>query len=51
MSGGIHHVFITVTDLARSRPFYAQLMPRLGYAGTWEYGDGLSVGFLGSGGK
>lgn len=44
---GIHHVFITVTDVARSRPFYTALMPRLGYPGTWDYGaDGLSLGFL-----
>jgi catechol 2,3-dioxygenase-like lactoylglutathione lyase family enzyme len=51
-SGGIHHVFLTVTDLRRSRPFYAQLMPRIGYPGTWEYGsDGTSLGFLGAGGS
>lgn len=50
--GGIHHVFITVNDIARSRPFYAALMPRLGYPGTWDYtGDGGSIGFLGSGGS
>jgi len=39
-SGGIHHVFITVKDLRRSRPFYAQLMPRLGYPGVWEFDGG-----------
>src|SRR5512143_4202598 len=51
-SGGIHHVFITIKDLERSRPFYAQLMPRLGYPGTWDFGgDGLSLGFLGAGGS
>jgi catechol 2,3-dioxygenase-like lactoylglutathione lyase family enzyme len=51
-TGGIHHVFITVNDIARSRPFYAALMPRLGYPATWDYaGDGGSVGFLGSGGS
>jgi catechol 2,3-dioxygenase-like lactoylglutathione lyase family enzyme len=51
-SGGIHHVFITVKDLRRSRPFYAQLMPRLGYPGVWEFdGGGESVGFLGAGGS
>ena len=51
-SGGIHHVFITIKDLQRSRPFYAQLMPRLGYPGTWDFGgDGLSLGFLGAGGS
>ena len=36
-SGGVHHVFLTVNDLARSRPFYAALMPRLGYPAMWEY--------------
>ena len=48
--GGIHHVFVTVNDVKRSRPFYAALMPRLGYPGVWDYaGDGLSLGFLGQG--
>jgi catechol 2,3-dioxygenase-like lactoylglutathione lyase family enzyme len=46
---GVHHVILTVNDLARSRPFYAALMPRLGYGATWEYGGG--VGFLGAGGS
>jgi glyoxylase I family protein len=51
-SGGVHHVFLTVNDLARSRDFYAQLMPRLGYPGVWEYpGAADSVGFLGAGGS
>jgi len=49
---GIHHVFITVNDVARSRPFYTALMPRLGYGGTWDFAnDGLSIGFLGAGGS
>jgi len=49
---GVHHVFITVKDVARSRPFYEALMPRLGYPGVWDYGgDGASVGFLGAGGS
>ena len=47
-SGGVHHVFLTVNDLARSRPFYAALMPRLGYPAMWEY-EGQSVGWLASG--
>lgn len=46
MHGSIHHVFITVKDLRRSRPFYERLMPRLGYPTTWEFGDGQSLGFL-----
>jgi catechol 2,3-dioxygenase-like lactoylglutathione lyase family enzyme len=50
VTGGIHHVFLTVNDLARSRPFYAALMPRLGYPGMWDYGA-LSVGWLGTGGS
>jgi catechol 2,3-dioxygenase-like lactoylglutathione lyase family enzyme len=47
---GIHHVFITVNDVARSRPFYAALMPRLGYNGLWEFGA-ESVGWLGADGS
>jgi len=50
MAHGIHHVFITVNDLARSRPFYTALMPRLGYPALWEYA-GESVGWLGAGGS
>jgi catechol 2,3-dioxygenase-like lactoylglutathione lyase family enzyme len=50
--GGIHHVFITVNDVARSRPFYAALMPRLGYPGVWDFAnDGRSIGFLGQAGS
>lgn len=50
--GGIHHVFITVKDLARSRRFYDQLMPRLGYPGTWDFGGaGSSVGYLAGAGS
>lgn len=30
---------------------YAELMPRLGYPAIWEYGGGLSVGWLGRGGS
>ena len=45
--GGVHHVFLTVNDLARSRAFYGQLMPRLGYPAVWEYpGAADSVGFM-----
>lgn len=50
-SGGVHHVFLTVNDLARSRRFYQALMPRLGYPGLTEYGDGAPVGFYGAGGS
>jgi glyoxylase I family protein len=48
---GVHHVFLSVTDLARSRSFYAALMPRLGYPAIWEYENGGAVGWLGSGGS
>ena len=48
-SGGVHHVILTVNDLARSRTFYAGLMPHLGYPTIWEYGGGL--GFLSPGGS
>jgi len=44
-------VFLAVNDLARSRPFYVALMPRLGYPATWEYDDAQSVGWLGPGGS
>lgn len=50
MAHGIHHVFITVNDVQRSRPFYAALMPRLGYGALWEY-EGASVGWLGAAGS
>ena len=48
-TGGVHHVFLTVNDLARSRPFYTALMPRLGYPGLFEAGSVL--GFLSAGGS
>ena len=49
MTGSVHHVFLTVNDLARSRVFYAALMPRLGYPSTWEVDGG--VGWLSPGGS
>ena len=48
-AGGVHHVFLTVNDLARSRPFYAALMPRLGYPEMRDFG--AVVGFSSSGGS
>jgi len=42
--GRVHHVFVNVTDPEGSRPFYAWLMPRLGYATSWDFGEG--VGWL-----
>jgi catechol 2,3-dioxygenase-like lactoylglutathione lyase family enzyme len=48
-AGRVHHVIINATDLARSRRFYAGLMPHLGYPGVTE-GDGV-VGWWGDGGS
>ena len=48
-TGGVHHVFLAVNDLARSRPFYVALMPRLGYPGVWDAGG--VIGFLSPGGS
>jgi catechol 2,3-dioxygenase-like lactoylglutathione lyase family enzyme len=42
--GRVHHVFVNVKDMARARPFYEWLMPRLGYATSWAYEGGH--GFL-----
>ena len=39
-AGRVHHVFVNVSDLARSRAFYEWLMPRLGYSGSWAYDAG-----------
>lgn len=50
-TGGVHHVILTVNELPRSRPFYAALMPRLGYPAIWDYAGGLSVGWVGPGGS
>src|SRR5881397_3359048 len=49
-TGGGHHVFLTVSALARARSFYAALMPRLGYPGMWDVG-GSVVGWFGPGGS
>jgi glyoxylase I family protein len=46
---GIHHVFLSVKDLERSRAFYAQLMPTLGYGGRWDWDT--SSGWLSAGGS
>jgi hypothetical protein len=45
----VHHVILTANDLARSRPFYAVLMPRIGYPGISDYGT--AVGWFGTGGS
>jgi catechol 2,3-dioxygenase-like lactoylglutathione lyase family enzyme len=49
VTGGVHHVILTVNDLARSKPFYAALLPTLGYPGSLEHGTG--AGWFGSGGS
>src|SRR5207237_6726788 len=46
---GVHHVFLNVSDLARSRRFYAWLMPTLGYAGRTD--EGSVSGWFGRGGS
>jgi hypothetical protein len=33
-TGRVHHVFVNVIAVARSRAFYDWLMPQLGYAGS-----------------
>jgi len=48
-TGGVNHVFLTVNDLARSKPFYAALMPRLGYPAAHDFGNVL--GWSGTGGS
>ncbi len=48
-AGGVHHVFVNVTDIARARRFYGWLMPRLGYPGTSDYGT--VIGWFGEGGS
>src|SRR5947199_140654 len=50
-TGGVHHVFLTVNDLSRSRAFYRSLMPRLGYPGIWEAEGAPVVGWLSPGGS
>ena len=47
--GGVHHVILTVNDLARSRPFYAALMPRVGYPERWETEGHPVIGWSGPG--
>jgi catechol 2,3-dioxygenase-like lactoylglutathione lyase family enzyme len=47
--GRVHHLIVNVTDLARSRRFYGELIPRLGYPGVTEYPG--TVGFWGPAGS
>jgi catechol 2,3-dioxygenase-like lactoylglutathione lyase family enzyme len=48
-TGGVHHVFLTVNDLARSRDFYAKLMPRIGYPEMHDFK--VVLGWSSSGGS
>jgi catechol 2,3-dioxygenase-like lactoylglutathione lyase family enzyme len=48
-TGGVHHVFLTVSDLARARDFYTKLMPRLGYPAMQDFETVL--GWISSGGS
>lgn len=43
-AGRVHHVFVNVADMTRAREFYGWLMPALGYATSWDFGNGQ--GFL-----
>jgi catechol 2,3-dioxygenase-like lactoylglutathione lyase family enzyme len=47
--GALNHVILTVNDLARSKPFYAALMPRLGFPNAHAFGPFL--GWSSSGGS
>lgn len=40
-TGAVHHIIVTVNDLARSRLFYGALMPRLGYGDIHDLGNFL----------
>jgi glyoxylase I family protein len=40
VTGGVHHVIVNVTDLARAREFYGWLLPRLGYPGVTHHDRG-----------
>jgi len=46
---GVHHVIVNVKDLARSREFYARLLPDLGYPGCTDAGS--AVGWYGQAGS
>jgi glyoxylase I family protein len=46
---GVHHVFLNVTDLSRSRRFYSWLLPKLGYPGRTD--EGSVSGWWGPGGS
>jgi RNA polymerase sigma-70 factor (ECF subfamily) len=48
-NGAVHHIIVTVNNLARSKSFYAALMPRLGYPDFHDLGN--FAGWSPSGGR
>ena len=45
MRGFVHHIDLTVTDLARSRPFYETFLGFMGYVLAEEFTDGRGYDF------
>jgi glyoxylase I family protein len=39
MRGFVHHIDLSVSDLGRSKPFYARVLGFMGYAHGEDYGD------------
>jgi catechol 2,3-dioxygenase-like lactoylglutathione lyase family enzyme len=47
--GGLNHLDLTVSDLARSVPFYDRVLGALGYARTGEYAGGIPCWIIADG--
>jgi glyoxylase I family protein len=39
MRGFVHHIDLSVSDLAKAKPFYARVLGFMGYAAGEDYGD------------